>query len=201
MMLAPYVDPENKVWKMFLMLQEVVDLVFAPKMTESMLSYFELLYSNFLSEYKKLYPEIPVKPKMHFLVHLPTIVRQNGPQKVYWTMGFERLNGAIKRPSHVMNNFKNPQKTLANRQQYAALSQLVRRQQTTNFISVTRSSFVNMEEFENYSFFDDVSVHLTTDAEGVEISEKLSFNSTDYKKGSFVTLKLDENGTSLTKNI
>jgi hypothetical protein len=53
MMLAPYVDPENKVWKMFLMLQEVVDLVFAPKMTESMLSYFELLYSNFLSEYKK----------------------------------------------------------------------------------------------------------------------------------------------------
>jgi hypothetical protein len=29
--------------------------------------------------------------------------------KYFWTMGFERLNGIIKRPSHIMNNFRNPQ--------------------------------------------------------------------------------------------
>jgi hypothetical protein len=195
MMLAPYIDPKNEHWRLFLMLQEVVDLVFAPRLPESTLGYFELLYSEFLCEYKTLYPEIPVKPKMHFLVHLPTTVRQNGPQKVYWTMGFERLNGAIKRPSHIMNNFKNSQKTLAYRQQCAALSQLVRRKQVTNSILVTRSFFVNMEEFETYRYYNEVFPLLSKDSEGVEISEKLSYNSTDYKKGSFVILRLDENGT------
>jgi hypothetical protein len=47
MMLAPYIDPKNEHWILFLMLQEVVDLVFAPRLTESTLGYFELLYSEF----------------------------------------------------------------------------------------------------------------------------------------------------------
>jgi len=46
---------------------------------------------------------------MHFLIHAGRIIRKNGPLRNFWTMGFERLNGVIKKPSHIMNNFRNPQ--------------------------------------------------------------------------------------------
>jgi hypothetical protein len=39
-----------------------------------------------------------------------------------------------------------------------------------------------MKEFETYRYFNDVSTLLSKDSEGIEISEKLSYNSTDYKK-------------------
>ena len=59
--------------------------------------------------HQELYPNVPIRPKMHFLLHLRKLVKKNGPMKFCWTMGFERLNGEIKRPCHIMNNFRNPQ--------------------------------------------------------------------------------------------
>lgn len=105
----------KKYWKMFMMLQEVVDIVFAPRLTETILVEYSILYSEFLILYKEIYPTLTVKPKMHFAIHFPTAVRHNGPMKICWAMGFERQNGVMKRPSHVMNNFRNPQKTSAYR--------------------------------------------------------------------------------------
>ena len=46
----------KKYWKMFMMLQEVVDIVFAPRLTETILVEYSILYSEFLIVYKEIYP-------------------------------------------------------------------------------------------------------------------------------------------------
>jgi hypothetical protein len=42
--------------------------------------------------------------------------------RCFWTMNYERLNGKIKAPSLIINNFRNPQLTLAFRRQCEILS-------------------------------------------------------------------------------
>ena len=100
------VPKDNKVWKMFINLQEIVDLVMAPKHTLASLDYYEELYAYFLKHFKKLFTAINIKPKMHFLLHFPSIVRKNGPCQQFWAMGYERMNGVMKLPAQTMKNFR-----------------------------------------------------------------------------------------------
>lgn len=41
--------------------------------------------------------------------------------RTFWTMNYERLNGKIKAPAHIMQNYRNPQYTLAYRRQCAVI--------------------------------------------------------------------------------
>lgn len=136
--------------------------------------------ANFSSSTKKLFPNIPVKPKMHFLIHLPRIIRKIGPPRHYWTMGYERLNGVIKKPSHIMNNFVNPPKTLAYRQQCASLDNLLKKKLTSSSVFVTKSNFVYMKDFIVSQWYDIVRPFLSPTSTGIEISDKISVNGIEY---------------------
>lgn len=103
-------------------------------------------------------------------------------------MGFERLNGTIKKPSHIINNFRNPQKTLAYRQQCSTLSALLGKELTRKVVTATRSQFFDLDELGNATWIDIVRSKINPDSEGVELSEKVKVNSTEYRKGSFVLL-------------
>jgi hypothetical protein len=82
--------------ELLVILQEIVDIVFAPKATDSLLAHFSSLVASFLSKLKLLYPDVRIKRKMHFLVHYASIVKKNGTMKNYWCMNYERMNGALK---------------------------------------------------------------------------------------------------------
>lgn len=59
-------NKRDKNLKLLSMLQEVVDIVMAPKFTDAMLYQFDQRYAEFLTLFKKLYPNQPIRPKMHF---------------------------------------------------------------------------------------------------------------------------------------
>lgn len=48
LMLSSSIFAYKKYWKLFLMLQEIVDIAVAPRLTESILSQFDILYEEFL---------------------------------------------------------------------------------------------------------------------------------------------------------
>ena len=100
-------------WQLLIYLQEILDLVMAPKLYESSLLYFDRIYASFLELFKSLYPNQSIRPKMHFGVHFSTIIRKNGPMRTFWAMNYERPNGNFKQPTHVMNNYRNVLLTLA----------------------------------------------------------------------------------------
>ena len=179
--------------ELLLIIEEMVDIVFAPAFTDSLLSYFSTLVSSFLSKFKELYPNLSIRPKMHFTVHIASIVKKNGAPKNYWCMNFERLNGALKVPTHIMQNFKNPLATLSYRRQCAALNLLIEGKNNRDFISfpsqtteiLTESIFV-VQNFALYANEFSTEYILTTDSVVV--------NGTNYRSDTMVFLGYGDYG-------
>lgn len=54
----------------------LMEYIFAPVTTDDKTRYMELLIEDFLSDFVDLYPERPLIPKMHYLVHMPMWIRR-----------------------------------------------------------------------------------------------------------------------------
>ena len=125
LILGPVIPEGNIHWALFLQLQTITDIAYAPVLTDEMLDYFEEIYEDHMLLFKELYPELTIKPKQHFLVHFKTVVKENGPLRHLSCMKYELRNGFFKRLSHVVCNFKNISKTLTMRNQYTSLAHAV----------------------------------------------------------------------------
>ena len=196
-MLGDHIDEKDQHWNLFIRLQEIVDLVFAPILYESTLGYFEIIYAEFLNDFHELYPELNVTPKLHFLVHFSSIVRRNGPMRTYWVMNHERLNGAVKIPARLMNNFRNPALTLAYRRQCAALQN----QMVKGFgfapplygpSELFNKECLNIEMFADTELVSTVS-HLETDQtfpasvqDQYLVTDKVTYRGINYKSNQYI---------------
>ena len=67
--LVPKDDPY---WDNLLTLLTIMDYVFAPETTADKADYVSMLVEDFLSDFKDLYPERPLIPKMHYMIHFAT---------------------------------------------------------------------------------------------------------------------------------
>lgn len=101
-------------------------------------------------------------------------------------MNFERLNGAVKVPVHVMKNFKNPLYTTAYKRQCASLSLLLQRKTSRDFVSLPkRASDIPTDEIstaENFSQYVFVMDNIT-------IGESVVINGTTYKRNSVLVMR------------
>ena len=123
-------DEDDLHWKLLLQLQTIVDILFAPKITESMLIYFSELYEEHLIPFKELNPTLTIKPKQHFLIHFPSVLRSNGPPTFNSCFKYELRNAFFKRGAHIICNFKNIAMSLSVRNQLSALSHSVNKTRT-----------------------------------------------------------------------
>lgn len=57
--------------EMILILLQIMELVFLPKITKSLIPYLRTLITNFIQVFKKLFPEINLINKFHHLSHYP----------------------------------------------------------------------------------------------------------------------------------
>ncbi len=177
---------------LLVMLQKITDLVFAPQLTETLLYTLTELISDFISLFKNLYPNSPIRPKLHFLVHYPSIIRKNGPPRTFWCMNYERMNGAVKIPSHVMKNFKDPQKTLAYRRQYAALNSRLERRGIRDFVKIS-SSYVESITDIGLPLADNYASYLNVfESDSVLVTNKIVVNGTEYREGTLVIVCIEK---------
>lgn len=180
-------------WDLFLNLQEVVDIIFSLKHTDSLLTYLSELIQQFLALFKAIFPALPVRPKMHYLIHYPSIIRKNGPMRNYWCMAYERANGVVKLPSHIMGNFRDPQRTLAYRRQCAALHSLLERKGNRNWVTVKKPVDISANDLEGSLNFDHLLESLL-DSDSVSISECVTVNGVEFREGTFVVTGVQELG-------
>uniref|UniRef100_A0ABD2X7M5 Uncharacterized protein n=1 Tax=Trichogramma kaykai TaxID=54128 RepID=A0ABD2X7M5_9HYME len=88
------VKEDNCAWALYLELREMVDLLTAPRLTESHLAQLETIIPNFLSSYIDLYGDL--KGKFHLLIHYPRIIRANGPPTKVSTIRCESKHKVLK---------------------------------------------------------------------------------------------------------
>jgi len=122
-LIGSYVAQNDKHWKLFLILRELVDIVFAPSLTFDIFHYLELLINEFFECFRILFPQ-SFTPKLHYMVHYPNLIRKFGPLRAMWCLRFEGKHQYFKKLAGVVCNFKNICLTLGHRHQMRQCWQL-----------------------------------------------------------------------------
>ena len=115
LMIGVCVPRGDKYWKLLLMLLDIVDITFAPRITIPLSSYLRRLIDDHHSYFKELFPDKRLLPKHHFLVHYPRCLVASGPPVRYWCMRFEARHKFFKDVASQSHCYVNISKTLAKR--------------------------------------------------------------------------------------
>ncbi|XP_065668175.1 uncharacterized protein LOC136088396 [Hydra vulgaris] len=168
MAVGKIVSLKNKNWKFLLHLSHLIDLIFAPCFTHEMIVYMKHVISDHLFMFSKLYcnNEVRLRPKHHFLVHLPNIITKSGPLVGMSCMPYELKNSFFKRCAHIVCNFTNICHTLAHRHQRQALESQLSNKRIHKIITVS--------------------------CEEIAIAKTLHAGSVEYKQGHFIAINIDK---------
>jgi len=70
LMLGNIVPVESQQWKCFLQLLTIIDYVFAPVISNELVTYIKYLIKDHHEMFKELYPSCSIVPKLHYMVHI-----------------------------------------------------------------------------------------------------------------------------------
>lgn len=108
---------ENEVWQLVLQLRQIVELICAPAITTGQIAYLRVLIEEYLHIRMLTFPDQPLKPKHHYIMHYPELIVCCGPLIRLWTLRFESKHTYFKQCARKLHNFKNLCLTLAERHQ------------------------------------------------------------------------------------
>ncbi len=181
------VPSSDETWDLMQVLRDILFISLANKITKGGLIYFDIIVSEYLLKYQRLFKK-HLKPKHHHLVHYSSAIEQIGPLKPFWSMTFESKHKFFKTTSHAAGNYKNISKSLCYRHQLARGFDLL---SMDNF---TPSIFeVPSYEYNVISTFDHaklISDFLTKNLDDkIRVSGMVVHNGCEYRIGSYVLLE------------
>lgn len=92
-------------------------MICATKIHHDQVAYMKCLTEEYVHLRATLFPDAPLKPKHHFLLHYPELTLKFGPLIRLWTLRFESKHTYFKQCARKLRNFKNLGSTLAERHQ------------------------------------------------------------------------------------
>ncbi|XP_075158213.1 uncharacterized protein LOC142231489 [Haematobia irritans] len=85
-----YVMNGDKVWQFLLTFFELIDDLTCYKLSNSLINQIKNKVEKLTAGYQQLFKK-SLTPKFHFLTHYPTILRQSGPPRNFWSFKYEAL--------------------------------------------------------------------------------------------------------------
>ena len=117
LLVGDFIPECSEHWHCFLFLLKICSIAAAWTISKSSIEYLSLLIEEHHELFKKLYPEKIIIPKMHYMFHYPSQIRNFGPLVYSWTMRYESKLRILKCASR-HGNFKNICKTVAKKHQH-----------------------------------------------------------------------------------
>jgi hypothetical protein len=112
------VDPNDDVWKLYLLLREITEFICSPTILESQVIALEEKICKYMTLLQQCFPGPETSsPKHHYMVHYPDLIRFFGPLIRVWAMGFEHKHQFLKHIIQSAQNFINILKMIAERHQ------------------------------------------------------------------------------------
>ena len=71
LLIGDLVPSDNHYWQLFLLLLKITDIMMAPRCTSAIAAYLRQLIEEHHTLFRELYPDRPLTPKLHYLVHVP----------------------------------------------------------------------------------------------------------------------------------
>ena len=116
-----HVNKNTEIYLFLMDMLSIIQISFSPVISEETVQYYKDLIANYLKSYAQLFPNCTLKPKHHFLVHLPNLILTSGPPLRSNCIRFEALHQFFTKAVRNIN-FKNLCKSLATRYQKDACS-------------------------------------------------------------------------------
>ena len=186
-------EPNDDYWQLFLKLQQIIELVCAPQISEAQIAVLNNIVDEYLEDRFCLFPDDRMKPKHHFIKHYARLILEHGPLIRSWTMRYESRHTYFKQCTRRLQNFKKLCCTLSERHQ---LLQTYRCAGSYLSVNTDAKDTVPLD-LETYSdAIRDALVTVNASAED-EVTYELKLRGTTYKKGMYVPVGYDDDGEML----
>lgn len=116
LMIGDFIPFEEDTWVLVILLKQIVDILFSKNVHPDTWRILEVLIVDYLRILSDIFPN-SIKPKHHFLIHYPRIMKFMGPICKLSSMRFESKHREGKVTSHVSICRKNVSHTIAWRHQ------------------------------------------------------------------------------------
>ncbi|KAK3731628.1 hypothetical protein QZH41_015892 [Actinostola sp. cb2023] len=117
LLIGAKVPPTDEKWVLFLKMLDITDMIFAPVTSANQSANLSLLIEEHHEEFKNLYPNCSIIPKLHYIIHYPRTMTRLGPMVTHWCMRFEAKHRHFKQLASALGNYTNLSWTLAERHQ------------------------------------------------------------------------------------
>ncbi len=75
-LIGDQVPEDNELWQLFIKLLSITAVCFAPVVSQDQLAYLQVLIEEHHKDFCRLYPNCSVIPKMHYMVHMPSVMQR-----------------------------------------------------------------------------------------------------------------------------
>lgn len=186
LMIQDLVPRADKVWKFLLCLIDILDIVLMPTISEIDITILKSLIRLHNEQYQEIFNE-HLKPKYHFLIHYPTIIRNSGPLKHLWSMRFEAKHKIFKNFANNTSSRKNLPLTLSIKYSmqfsHFVLENNLLKNKIFYFNSEKASqSLLNNKKYYNYLKANELQ-HVTS---SLLFQDECIFKGTCYKKSYYI---------------
>ncbi|XP_050066646.1 uncharacterized protein LOC126555812 [Aphis gossypii] len=112
LIIGDFIPAEEPVWTLYITLRKVIDILLSSLVEEQSIFLLKTLVGELNELYLK-YSKKSLKPKFHFLLHYPLLIKKFGPVGNFWSMRFEAKHRISKIAARSSFNRRNICLTLA----------------------------------------------------------------------------------------
>lgn len=145
------VPKDDVVWNFLLVFVKIVEIVLERSVSEESTCHLESFIAEHHIEYVNLFKD-NLKPKHHFMIHYPHIMRKLGPLRNLWCMRFEAKHRVLKNIANKTSSRKNLPYTLMVKEQLNVASRIQNRRRlkkTFKIGKVIQSDLANINDILN----------------------------------------------------
>lgn len=104
--LCTVIPDDDEYYCLITELIEICQIVFAPVISLSTINLLKLKIGEHLLNFKNQFPNVNIIPKQHYLIHIPSMIKELGPLVLHSCFGFESAHSYFKELAR-KQNFKN----------------------------------------------------------------------------------------------
>lgn len=184
LLIGQYIPLDDPVWKYVQSLIELVELSLSHAFTLEDIETLKQLIENHHSLYINLF-EQELKPKHHFVVHYPSIIRASGPIHNMMCFRFEANHKGFKQYSHAIGSRKNICYTLCYKSYLKFANDVV----NNNFFTSEFCNNFNNSNLRFRNYFKKIIQPINANCKfDVMTSSSIVHNGINYKTGNFVAI-------------
>lgn len=178
LMMDDLVPHDDEVWKYLVNMIELIDLVLCFEFSEGSISLLTHKSEIHNKDYIRLFNDT-LKPKLHNLVHYPTVIKKSGPLRKIWCFKYETKHREFKVYAHAITSRRNICLTLAKKFEFKFSNQLFELKNPTCYTPYDSDKITS-------EFINIVSAKLNVAENILVFYSSVEYNGVKYKNGYYV---------------